>query len=374
MAICSKVTRLELRAWHDAVEESIKQGLTHKLHNEAITAGNVHKWTFHHPGHGHPLVLQAPVLKNGKLRIMGTNRKHLKKNTHGSATSGARVLVLGRYLVHYSMLETFAESHNSPLLHSDIISVDRQDDCAHAHLCSSAVIRQFSLLNELQGQTGLVLYFWIAGETINAQQSRTLSHLERMKILWWSQFFFDSWHQYVSDHLHYSVNTHFITRELYDIISIFINVMLMLMLIHQYFLPEIPLLHWLSSTEICEHFFGCTWKIQKDFTFIEWSLMIPKLVLLIAGEFKTKGFQTKSSKHCSGYHHLWFEVIGINIINLATYTSDSEIQGVIDVAFKEAMPLLSILGIENFTSGSIKDIGPQLAEVLAVMQPFLHTS
>jgi hypothetical protein len=220
------------------------------------------------------------VLKNGKPRVIGMDGKHLKKNSHGSATSGARVLVLGQYIIHYGMLTTIMESVNSPLLQSDIIGVDKQDDQACAQLLSSTVIRQISLLNDLWSELGLTIYLWIAGEAVDAQQSRTLSHLERIKMLWRAHFFFDSWHQYILDHPHYLVNTHFITRELYHIISIFINAMLTMVLIHCDFFPEIPLLLWLSSTEVCEDFFSCAQKIQKDFTFVEWILMIPKLVLV----------------------------------------------------------------------------------------------
>jgi hypothetical protein len=387
MPIRSKVTRPELRAWHDAVEErleahglhhtsynvdgvSIERGLGHDLHNEAISAGKIHTWTFQHPIEGRPpILLQAPVLKNGKPRVVGTDGKHLKKNARGSATSGARVLILGHYVVHYGMLATLAESPNSPLLRADIIGVDKQDDRACARLFSSSVIRQISICEELRPETGLVFYMWIVGEAVDAQQSRTLSHLERIKMLWRARFFFDSWRQYIINHPHYSLDTHFITRELYDIISIFINAMLMLVLIHRDFFPEIPLLLWLSSTEVCEHFFGCARKIQKDFTFAEWVLMIPKIVLLMAGEFKAKGSQAKASDHRSGYHHSWFDTTGVDPVNLATFPSDSDIQECINIAYQEASSILNLLGIENSTSGSIEDIAPQLTDALALMHP-----
>jgi hypothetical protein len=385
MPLRSKVSRPELRVWHDAVEErleahglhitsytvdgvSIERGLTHDLHNEAIASGRVHKWTYRHPvTGGPPIVLNAPLLKNGKPRIVSTDGKHLKKNARGSATSGARVLVLGQYIVHYGMLATLAESANSPLLRSDIIGVDKQDDRACARLLSSAVIRQISLLDDLRSELGLTIFLWNAGEAVDAQQSRTIPHLERIKMLWRARFFFDSWRQYVLDHPHYSVNTHFITRELYDIISIFINAMLTMILIHRDFFPEIPLLLWLSSTEVCEHFFGCARKIQKDFTFAEWILMIPKLVLLMMGELKAKGSQANASEHRSGYHHSWFDTKDVDMKNLSTYPSDTEFQECIDVAFQEASALLNLLGIENSTSGSIKDLGVQLADAFAIM-------
>jgi hypothetical protein len=92
-----------------------------------------------------------------------------------------------------------------------------------------------------------------------------------------------------------------------------------MILIHRDFFPNIPLLLWLSSTEVCEHFFGCARKIQKDFTFAEWILMIPKLVLLMMGELKAKGFQANAGEHRSGYHHSWFDTNNVDMKNLSTY-------------------------------------------------------
>ncbi|KIM85632.1 hypothetical protein PILCRDRAFT_5304 [Piloderma croceum F 1598] len=177
---------------------SIECGLTHDLHNEAIAVRRVHKWTYRHPiPGGPPIMLNAPLLKNGKPRIVGTDSKHLKKNVRGSTTSGARVLVLGQYIVHYSMLKMLAESANSLLLRSDIIDIDKQDDRACTQLLSSATIRQISLLNDLRSELGLTIFLWNVREAVNAQQSRTIPHLERIKMLWHAQFFFDSWWQYV---------------------------------------------------------------------------------------------------------------------------------------------------------------------------------
>ena len=66
MPIRNKVSRPELRKWHNTIEErlaahgvhhtsynvdgvSIEHGLGHNLQNEAIAAGRVPKWTFKHP-------------------------------------------------------------------------------------------------------------------------------------------------------------------------------------------------------------------------------------------------------------------------------------------------------------------------------------
>ncbi|KAI9066464.1 hypothetical protein FKP32DRAFT_1565821 [Trametes sanguinea] len=228
---------------------------------------------------------------------------------------------------------------------SDIIGVDKQDDRAAARLFSSAVIDYMSRI--LPEELGLAIYLFIIGEIVDAQQSRTLTHAERVKMLWRSRFFLEGWRQHILDHPLYALHTHFISRELYDILSIFINAMLLLIVTHRDYFPDVPLLHWLNSTETCEHFFGCARKIQKDFTFVEWILMIPKISALMAGELrnKMKGAQAKAASSRFGYHHSYFDSHGVDLANLATFPSDEEIEALIRVAHTEAQSLLAILGI-----------------------------
>ncbi len=65
---------------------------------------------------------------------------------------------------------------------------------------------------------------------MDAQQNRHIDHKERMKMLWRARFFLDKWRQFVLDHPHYSLHTHFISPQLYDILSIFIKAMQTLIL------------------------------------------------------------------------------------------------------------------------------------------------
>ncbi|KAH9900737.1 hypothetical protein C8Q73DRAFT_637615 [Cubamyces lactineus] len=228
---------------------------------------------------------------------------------------------------------------------SDIVGVDKQDDRAAARLFSSAVLDYISKV--LPDELGLAIYLFVIGEIVDAQQNRSLTHAERIKMLWRSRFFLDGWRQHIIDHPFYALHTHFISRELYDILSIFINAMLLLILVHRDYFPDVPLLHWLHSTETLEHFFGCARKIQKDFTFVEWLLMIPKVSALIAGELKTKlkGAQEKAAASRFGYHHSYFDSRGVDLTNLAMFPSDDKIEELIRVAHTEAQTLLGILGI-----------------------------
>ncbi|KAG5636706.1 hypothetical protein H0H81_007102 [Sphagnurus paluster] len=381
VALANSVNRDELHKWHADVEShlasrsihhisynvdgvSIERGLTHDIQNKAIKNKATHKWIFQHPIRELPnLVLEVPVLENGKPRAMSTDGKNLKKNGRGSAISGACVRPAGRYIIHYGMFATLALSKNSPLLKSDIIGIDKQDDRAAARLFSSAVVEHISRTQP--DELGMIIYLFIIGEIIDAQQNRSITHDERIKMLWRGRFFLDGWRDYVLAHPHYSINTHFITRELYNIISIYIGAMLMLILTHRDFFPATPLLLWLHSTEVCEHFFGCACKIQSDFTFVDWILMIPKLTLLMMGETQHKGTQAQPNVHRSGYNHSWYDSKGVDVKNLKTFPTDEKIQELIDVAFSEATALLNILGIDHHCSdGSIKEMAPRLKDFL----------
>ncbi|KAI0630924.1 hypothetical protein C8Q77DRAFT_1062540 [Trametes polyzona] len=228
---------------------------------------------------------------------------------------------------------------------SDIVGVDKQDDRAAVRLFSSAVIDYIS--RTLPKELGLAVYLFVIGELVDAQQNRTLTHSERIKMLWRGRFFLDGWRQHILDHPLYALHTHFISRELYDILSIFINAMLLLVVTHRDYFPNIPLLHWLNSTETCEHFFGCARKIQKDFTFVKWLLMIPKISALMAGELRTKlkGAQEKAAAARYGYHHSYFDSGGVDLANLAMFPSDNEIEQLIQVAHTDAQSLLEIVGV-----------------------------
>jgi hypothetical protein len=388
MAIRSSVDRNELMAWHNEIEiqlarcqlhyisynvdgVSIERGLGHELHNNAVNAGTTRTWSFKHPCPGQPaLIIQAPILANGLPRVVSTDGKHAKKNGRGSATSGARVLAMGNYLVHYGQLADLAQSEGSPLLKADIIGVDKQDDRAGARLFSSAVIEHISRTQP--SQIGLAVYLFIMGEIVDAQQSRFLPHSERIKMLWRGRFFLHSWRQHILSHPHYSVNTHFITRELYDILNIFIDGMLTLILIHRDYYPDVPLLLWLHSTEVCEHFFGCARKILPNFTFVEWILMVPKLVLLMMSEMKSKGSQAGVNRDRSGYFHSWFNAKGLDPTNLATFPSDIEHEALIQAAYLESNRLCDIVGIETAATATLEALAPRLAESLKDIESRSH--
>jgi hypothetical protein len=370
MPIRSQVARPELREWHDEVEAhlasrdlhhisynvdgvSIERGLTHDLLNEAIDSGNVRTWTFEHPHPGEPdIQFDVPVLKNGKPHISGSDGKHAKKNARNAIHSGARFLAVGRYPVHLGQLIELVDCPRSPMLKTDVLGVDKQDDRAPARLNSSATIRHIAA--NKPRWIGLATYLYIIGEIIDAQQNRSISHAERILMLARGRFFLEGWREYVVSHPLYTPQTHFLGPEIYDILQIFISSMISLILIHRQYYPEIPLLPWIHSTEALEHFFGCARTTKADFTMAEFIANLRKTILLMHGEIRSGVAQPSASAHRSGYHHFYHNTKGIDLSQLCTWPSDAEIRSSLMVAWQEAQALLLRCGMgDGFIPSSV---------------------
>lgn len=356
-----------LQEWHELIQQklqergihvlsynvdgaSIERSLTHSIQDAAVASGRVRTWSFPHPQATQPpLILQCPILDNGLPCIMSEDGKHARKNARGSATSGARILTLGAYTVHVGQFVRIMETEGSPILKTDFLGGDKQDDRASARALSPALV--IHVIRTQPHALGLIIYVFVMGDIIDAQQNRKLSHAERMHMLWRGLFFLEGWRKFILCHPFYSIDTHFITRQLYDVLRIFITAMLMLILAHCDHFPGVPLVLHLHSTETCEHVFGCARKCQAEFTFADWIMMGPKLSLLMSGEMysKLKSTQADASTGRAGYHHTWFDSKDVDLVQLATFPSDQQVTSIIRAAHYEASALLRILDMESVT-------------------------
>jgi hypothetical protein len=367
--IGSKVCNADLLAMHRQVEEmladrglyhvsasadgaAVEQSVVRTIEQEAVEAKNVHSWTFNHPETGLPsLLLQTPKLTNGRPRILINDGLHNRKNLRNAILTGTRALTLGFRLVHFFLLLLIVQAADSPLMKSDVINVDKQDDRAAARLFASSTLEFISRTLLDPESHGLAIYIFTMGSIIDAQQSRTLNHGERMRMLWRGRFFLEGWRQYVLGHPHYSLDTHFISRELYSLLIRFINSSMLLILVYRDYFPRIPLLLWLHSTEVCEHVFGCARKIQKDFTFVEFLFMVPKLDAILSSDLRSTNLEDVGHSSRGGYHHTWYNTDDLDRNSLLDYPSNNAINNIIKVAYTEASQLLSILGMPKASAG-----------------------
>jgi hypothetical protein len=161
--------------------------------------------------------------------------------------------------------------------------VDRQDDRAASRTFLALIIeflRQF--FPECQG---LSTYLSVIRELVDAWQNRSISHIERARMVMRARFFLTIWHSHVEADPDHDLETHSVSRDSYDIFTTFCNSLLGLIISHRCFYSNYPLLPWLHSTEVCEHLFGTLRKLKANFSLADFLLFIPKVRILLSGEF-----------------------------------------------------------------------------------------
>ncbi|KAJ6600651.1 hypothetical protein B0H10DRAFT_2230917 [Mycena sp. CBHHK59/15] len=201
--------------------------------------------------------------------------KHALKTFRNNLFSGAKLLPLGSYTAIYARIREMAFEDGSPLFHRDVEKLDRQDDNAATRLFSADTLKY--LTDHHPEYLGEIVYLFVFGELIDAYQNRSISHAERVKLVLRARYFLDSWSSFL-DLAGYSKSLYFLSREAVDIVRIIIEGYLALIYVHRDHIDGIfPLLPWLHSSEACEHIFGESRRIVKDFTMLDFLYMIPKL-------------------------------------------------------------------------------------------------
>jgi len=146
--------------------------------------------TIKHPGkNGQCIVLKIPLF--GARRIptaMIQDSKHGGKTYRNNAFSGARLLVLGNYVVMYSQFRAIA-FEDGPLYNRDVEKLDRQDDAAATRLGSADTLQW--LADHYPQLLGPIVYLFIFYELIDAYQSRTMKHIERAQLALRALFFME---------------------------------------------------------------------------------------------------------------------------------------------------------------------------------------
>lgn len=105
-----------------------------------------------------------------------------------------------------------------------------------------------------------------------------------------------------------------------------------------------PLLPWLHSSETCEHVFGECRKILKDFTYLDFLYMVPRLHILIREVVKF-GHSSDPKARAAGYAHTYYDAEHANLATLAIFPTDKEIENAAKAAWEEADGLFTTLGV-----------------------------
>lgn len=282
-----------------------------------------------------------PVIKGQAIAIV-QDSKHALKTYRNNLFSGARLLVLGNFIAVYAHIRQLAFEEGSPLYLRDVEKLDRQDDSAATRLFSADVLKY--LCDNHPDYLGEIVYLFVFGELIDAYQNRAISHAEHVKLVLRARYFLDAWEAFLKC-CGYTKATYLLSRECLDITRIIIEGFLSLVFIRRDHVDGvIPLYPWLESSESCEHAFGEARQVVKDFTMLDFLYMIPKLRVKMRQAI-LKGKTSNPKARAAGYSHTYFDMAGLDQINLSTFPSDDEITVLARQAADEADSLIALLGL-----------------------------
>ena len=201
-------------------------------------------------------IIQIPMFGPGPGSpvVMVQDSKHSLKMFRNNLFSGARALVLGNHVAMYSQVRSIAFGDPpGPIYRRDVEKMDRQDDNAATRLFTAETLD--FITKHHPTWLGLAVYLFFMGEVVDAYQGRTLSHLERIKMVLWYHYFLQLWKRFL--HSAGYTTIYCISREAQDIAKKLIDGLLALIYVHRdHYGGEYPLLLWLHATEICEHMFA----------------------------------------------------------------------------------------------------------------------
>ncbi|KAF8801615.1 hypothetical protein BYT27DRAFT_7261749 [Phlegmacium glaucopus] len=173
---------------------------------------------------------------------------------------------------------------------------------------------------------------------------RSMAHSECIKLALRAHYFLDSWEAFLQS-CGYRKDQYFISQEANDILHIIIEGLIALIIIHRDHLSgPVALLPWLHSSEACEHVFGEAHQVVKDFTFLDFIYMIPKLRIKLH-QAVLRGKSSNGKARAVGYSHTYFDHEGLDLVALSTYPTDAEINILAERAAQEANSLVALLGV-----------------------------
>ena len=356
----NELVRYQLEILHGLIGQKIQvvssasdgsateRSMQHKL---AATADGTREYRIRHPKPTDPanpdITTSIPIFK-GQPVIMVQDAKHAAKTARNNVTTGAKLLTLGNYIAMYSQVRKAAFAHDGPLYRRDVEKVDRQDDNAACRLLSASTLRWFTVHHGSgsgdEETRGVIVFLFLMGELVDAYQSRTLPHVERVKMVLRLHFFLERWAQFL-DHAGYAKSMYFISGQFRDILNFLVFGLIQLIIVYRdTYGSRFPLLFWLHSTEVCEHVFGVLRSLVKDFTVLDFLNVVLKIFVRL--RIFTKSTLAAIGKDtASGYAHTYSDCRGIDLTALSTFPTDEEMNEAARLAYEEAEDLLFILGI-----------------------------
>ncbi|THV04490.1 hypothetical protein K435DRAFT_595805, partial [Dendrothele bispora CBS 962.96] len=303
----------------------------------AAALGTEVEYLIHHPDKTKPDFRIIYFCRDGKYWTNIQDSLHLRKTARNNLFTGARCLILGDFYANYRMVHELGSHPDSPIFRRDFIKYDKQDDNAATRLFSAAMLKHSS--TSPSENMGLIVYFFVFGEFVDAYQSRTMSHHDRATIIIRTLIFLEQWRLFLKKQ-GYPEHLHFISPASYDICRIMGNGLLSLMIIHRDRLTRsCPLVPHEHGTHGCEHLFAEMRKLVPDFSMQQAILMAPKLARITKSTHQSGQLFSKASysKQANGYQHTFLDdsASDLDFALLSRFPTDQEFSDIYQSASEE---------------------------------------
>lgn len=271
-----------------------------------------------------------------------------------------REMKIGNFTISVDHLKAVMNSfpktdHN--LCASTIAPTDRQNFESVLRICDERVI---ALLHEVNGSEGTILYLRVMSNILRAFLDLRLSPLERLRLIWFSNFVLRIWKQFVKSHRTYTLKDHFITNYAYTCVEINSHSLIMLILylrdrkLEHLFHPE------MFGSQQCESIFRQIRSMSSTYSTVTNSSLLEIIQKVSKIELQNEISHIKLKKFNFPRIGLpsssYYPTIDRNGCERYNYTfqlpSDSEIIDEIELAKIEATEYAKSVGIQTHTSES----------------------
>ncbi|GBC52657.2 hypothetical protein GLOIN_2v1787768 [Rhizophagus irregularis DAOM 181602=DAOM 197198] len=284
----------------------------------------------------------CPVFPNIGPIIRIQDSKHGKKSGRNALFSGARLLTLGTGTARYDQILMLSKMPDSVLYKRDVENADRQDDGAAYQIFCSSFLKQVYNQNKSQDHSK-------DGELIDAYQSRTISHNERLRMAMLAYFFLHMWKNHI-EHIQkiypniIDIKKNFLAPQTFKIFISLAESLILLILAYRDYYPSVPLCTWIHGSEPCEHFFGLSRQFRNDFTFGDLVQSIPKIMHMFRTHTNASLAKINAEKtSAEGYITNYYEDTIADNIHLTIYPTDDEIHLIIHEAHEQAIAFAKVL-------------------------------
>ncbi|KAJ7052712.1 hypothetical protein C8F01DRAFT_1331915 [Mycena amicta] len=298
--------------------------------------------------------LSCPVYSDTGPHIATTDPDHARKTARNNFLYGTHLLTMGFVFLCHAILMFLLTFLGVGLYIKDIFNADKQDDGAARRLFTNVL---FGFLVDTEGQLkhpsfeGLFILTFVFGELFDAWMKRGMPHIERVVCVFRARHFLTIWRYNVLNAEErypdlFQKQSSFLADSSFQILMRLSDQLILLMLAHLEYYPDVPFMPWHHGTHFLEHFFGIARSFMPDFSFGQLIEMY-KHILIRQRILSSGQFSTKREKDSNNGYIFDFVDSGLKpeeIAALKDIPSRADIDRACDTAWIEAAALASQFG------------------------------